>query len=67
MKSKSKRKWKRISCGCCNGIKWGGEQPIECEYCDGTGVLFVSEKDRLALYPGGPFKGMEKGLYAKTK
>ena len=25
--------WKPVQCGCCNGIQWGGTDPIECRDC----------------------------------
>lgn len=25
-------------CGCCAGIEWGGEYPVECSACAGSGV-----------------------------
>lgn len=55
--------WIQIECGCCGGLEWGGESPRECKECRGTGILHVSENDRIALYPGGPFLGSEPGLY----
>ena len=42
---------------------WGGEDPRDCRICGGDGRLWVSNKDRLALYPGGPFRGQEPGAY----
>lgn len=34
-----------------------------CAPCGGTGKVFVSDKDRIAEYPGGPFLGMEPGAW----
>lgn len=51
------RGWIKDSCGCCNGIKWGGETPETCDICGGAGVYWVSPKGRIADYPGGPFRG----------
>jgi len=27
--------WEVVDCGCYNGLKWGGEYPNECKYCEG--------------------------------
>lgn len=52
--------WMRIDCGCCNGIQWGGEYPIECRTCGGSGVIFRHKKSgTLAQYPGGKMLGRE--------
>ncbi len=54
------RKWEHISCGCCNGLQWGGFYPRECHYCDGAGMLWRHRKSgALAMYPGGPFLGRD--------
>ncbi|MGH7974836.1 MAG: hypothetical protein ACREBR_04875 [bacterium] len=53
--------WLIIDCGCCNGIEWGGEEPRECNNCNGGGCLAYHTKSKtFALYPGGPFKGHGK-------
>jgi hypothetical protein len=54
--------WLAIDCGCCVGLEWGGEEPRECRDCGGSGflALHVAMK-RLALYPGGPFRGVLVG------
>ena len=31
------------SCGCCHGIMWGGESPVECWICKGSG--WVEKRD----------------------
>jgi hypothetical protein len=50
--------WDVIDCGCCHGIKWGGDEPIECETCGGDGWIYQHLKSGvLAQYPGGPFCG----------
>jgi hypothetical protein len=50
--------WKWIDCGCCAGIEWGGEHPVECRRCWGDGRLCLHKKSgAYALYPGGPFLG----------
>lgn len=62
--------WKKTKCSGCSGYGLvsdysGGDfnGPKECNDCDGAGVLAVSPKDRLALWPGGPFAGVYPGLY----
>ena len=48
--------WDVIDCGCCVGIMWGGEIPLECPHCDGFGVVYQHRESGIrALYPGGPF------------
>ena len=59
--------WRVMSCGCCAGIMWGGEYPRTCPECDGGGSLFVTPSGRLALYPGGPFRGSDPDAYAKAQ
>jgi hypothetical protein len=50
--------WVEEDCGCCGGIRWGGEYPSECRTCCGSGVIFRHIKSGiLAHYPGGPFIG----------
>ena len=58
--------WKRIRCTDCNGhgivSDYGDGQdfygPKECPTCNGNGFLWQSPKKRLAVYPGGPFRGI---------
>ena len=57
--------WITISCGCHGGIVSCMGMPEECPSCNGSGRLWVTAKDRLASYPGGPFVGYEPGIYAK--
>ncbi len=48
--------WERVDCGCCNGIQWGGEDPRECNNCNGSGSYCRHKKSGvMAMYPGGPF------------
>jgi hypothetical protein len=55
-KAKYHPKWDEIDCGCCCGIKWGGEYPDECERCGGSGVIYLHRKSGVtAKWPGGPF------------
>jgi hypothetical protein len=47
--------WKRIDCGCCNGLEWGGEEPLECDRCVGNGILFWHvQSGVVAKWVGGP-------------
>lgn len=47
--------WELIDCGCCVGLQWGGEEPRECETCQGGGFIARHKKSgMLAMYPGGP-------------
>lgn len=53
-----KNGWFKVDCGCSGGIQWGGEEPIECNDCNGTGSITWHKKSGVfALYPGGPFQG----------
>lgn len=53
-----KRGWYLIDCGCCNGIEWGGEEPRECNTCNGVGTYAFHKKSGvIAMYPGGPLLG----------
>lgn len=45
----------RESCGCCNGIQWGGWEPIECDRCGGNASVFKTHKGRYVKWIGGPF------------
>jgi len=57
-KVKNYKYWYEIDCGCCNGIKWGGPNPKECERCRGNGTIFWHSKSKVfALYIGGPLLG----------
>ena len=52
--------WVERDCGCCAGIKWGGESPVECEHCGGGGFYWLHLKSGvIADYPGGPLRGRE--------
>ncbi len=64
--------WRKDSCSRCGGYGVVSvysandfEGPGECQECGGTGTLFVSEKDRVAMYPGGPLRGTDPGRYVK--
>ncbi len=48
--------WLWVDCGCCAGICWGGEEPVECN-CNAGWVAVHIESGTRALYPGGPFIG----------
>lgn len=58
--------WIQIKCYCCSGLQWGGDSPRECLDCDGAGMLWVSENDRIAMWPGGPFLGSEPGRFKEA-
>ena len=56
--------WTKESCVECGGHglvssysfdDFEGAQ--DCHVCDGSGAIFVSDKNRLAKWPGGPFLG----------
>lgn len=50
--------WAMVDCGCCAGIQWGGEAPVECSTCGAGGWLHVHlASGRTAWWPGGPFSG----------
>lgn len=58
--------WFEVDCGCSGGIQWGGEEPIECNTCSASGVIFWHKKSSVfAQYPGGPFQG--KGELSKLE
>jgi hypothetical protein len=40
--------------------------PVECDRCGGGGIRWISESDRVAAYPGGPFLGREPGEFARA-
>lgn len=60
-----KNSWKQTICHGCGGFgiisDYGnGEDfygPKECEFCSGSGNLWISPNNRLTIYPGGPFRG----------
>ena len=48
--------WLMVDCGCCAGVRWGGEIPEECDRCGGSGRIAQHIKSgKYAHYPGGPF------------
>lgn len=52
--------WEERDCGCCDGLRWGGDIPTECGDCAGNGIIFVHLKSGvIAQWPGGPFLGRE--------
>jgi hypothetical protein len=64
-------RWLEDTCGCCRGTGLvsdysGGDfnGPAECDACGGQGGFVVSENDRLAMWPGGPFLGVWPGRFA---
>lgn len=42
------------------------EGEAECAECGGSGRFTVYPNDRLAQYPGGPFRGSWPGAYTKA-
>jgi hypothetical protein len=63
-------RWHKDECGCICGLVSdysGGDfnGPTECRSCGGQGSFYVSENDRVAMWPGGPFLGMEPGRFAR--
>lgn len=59
--------WLPDTCTRCGGhtiyAVWNGDYDIVDCYCD-NGSVWISPKDRIAVYPGGPFLGMRPGRYA---
>lgn len=50
--------WLCTDCGCCAGIKLGGEEPRMCRDCQGSGMLYLHLPTGIqAIYPGGPIVG----------
>jgi hypothetical protein len=50
--------WIVVDCGCCAGIRWGGDSPRECDHCGGGGTICVHlGSRRIADWPGGPLRG----------
>jgi len=50
--------WVFENCGCCGGLRWGTETPMECNRCKGNGYYMVHIlTGMLSVYPGGPFLG----------
>ena len=54
--------WKKVSCSCCGGLEWGGEEPRECSTCFGSGMFYVNRHGTGVLWPGGPFNGGAEAL-----
>jgi hypothetical protein len=53
--------WVEIDCGCCSGLQWGGEQPMECDLCCGRGYYAKHlATGTLAEYPGGRLLGRSR-------
>ncbi len=68
--------WVKTSCSGCGGhgmvsdYTYDGSEFLgakDCSVCGGNGVLYVSSKDVVAIYPGGPFCGKWPGEYARRK
>jgi hypothetical protein len=67
-----KTRWLETTCGCCRGYGMvsdyrGGDfnGAMGCDGCGEQGFYFVSENDRLAMWPGGPFLGMDPGAFRR--
>lgn len=67
--------WRATMCPHCDGkgvvssYTLGGSDflgPAECSMCGGSGRVYISPKDRVASWPGGPFQGQWPGAYAKA-
>ena len=57
--------WKQFTCDICRGFGVVTDYENgskECDNCNG-GALYVSDKDRLAAWPGGPFLGYSPGKF----
>ena len=64
-----KTKWRKFRCGSCRGYGIvmvyahdGPDHTDDCRYCN-MGTVYISENDRLAEWPGGPFLGSWPGKY----
>jgi len=64
------KKWRWKSCPNCGGrgivsvySQDDFEGPGSCPECGGEGIVWISPKDRVADYPGGPFRGSWPGAY----
>ena len=61
--------WITIKCSDCGGwgMRTGGEgEPVDCGTCGGAGSEWLSEHDRVAAWPGGPFRGSAPGAWNDT-
>ena len=62
--------WKTINCPNCAGhglITGMDGGPEGCPDCGSGGFFWISDKDRLADYPGGPLRGSWPGRYSKAR
>ena len=64
-------RWKTTDCYGCGGhgvvsvySASDFEGAGDCRACGGSGQLLISERDRIADYPGGPFRGSWPGKFA---
>lgn len=62
--------WDMVRCSSCNGhgvTMRGDGGPVECNECGGGGVLYRHRgSGTLAEYPGGPFRGHDRGFTMST-
>ena len=50
--------WWMRDCGCCGGLIWGGEEPVDCPDCGGAGHIYFHRPSMVtAEYPGGKLTG----------
>jgi hypothetical protein len=61
--------WKPDLCTTCGGhtvyAVWNGDYDIvDCHDCS-NGYVWISSKDRIAAWPGGPFLGSYPGRFAE--
>ncbi len=63
--------WKRFPCSRCRGygvvdVGYDQVKPADCPDCGGSRMLYVSEHDRVAEWPGGPWVGRWPLQYSET-
>ena len=66
--------WRSFTCPNCDGRglvissnSFDRNEIVECSDCGGSGQLWVTDKDIVAMYPGGPFRGKWPGQYKEAK
>ena len=65
-------RWRKFTCGSCCGTgvvsSYSASDFLgvdDCKACN-MGEVYVSENDRLAAWPGGPFLGRWSGKFAEV-